>query len=160
MSQHLTVGSVVSIHINDGMTRIGKIECIIYNSNTCSFMHVFDTTDIGYINKINYVGINLVDPLCNGGDGSIGDIQYFNAPLGHGIFIRSSSIIREVSSAELMAQLQQASIAMRKEYAQYSQLLADRDAYIQQLIKEKRKLKRRIKKKNSRSGLCGSLMCK
>ena len=52
-------------------------------------------------------GINLVEPIPNGGDGSYRGIRYFSAPQGHGIFIRASSIIRKLSAPEVMMRMQQ-----------------------------------------------------
>ena len=155
MSEQLTVGSVVSIRVSDGMTRIGKIECrtiyiILYYLHIHIFFH---NVDIGYIDSIDYVGINLVDPVCNGGDGSIGDTQYFNAPLGHGIFIRTSNIIRKVSSAELMMKLQQNSIATQqcqRKIVKCMGALKERDDYIDKLVKEQRRLKALVKAKKAK----------
>ena len=64
---------------------------------------------IGYMDNISDVlfGVNLVEPIPNGGDGSYRGIRYFSAPQGHGVFIRLSSIIRKLSASELMMTMQQ-----------------------------------------------------
>lgn len=129
MSVRLNIADVVQIQVGNGTTRIGKVSYI------------------GYIDSNDYIGINLIQSIQNGGDGSIGRIKYFHAPKGHGIFIRPSNILRKVSAAELMFIMQQNSILFERQRVEYNDAIGQRDERIHELEREQRRRQALLSKK-------------
>jgi len=110
---------------------------------------------MGYIDKIDRIGLNMVKPISNGGDGIIGDTQYFHAEMGHGIFVRTSSIVQRLSAVDLFHAMQQQNDEFNQTIDELDDAIGQRDARIRELIREKSRMQANFnvvkRRTNSRS---------
>eukprot|EP01084_Bolivina_argentea_P134955 237892_1 len=132
MSLH--VGDAVLVHINDESRsqRIGVLEYI------------------GYIDshkRSKFVGINLVESVENGHNGTINGLQHFKATDGHGIYVRIQNIVKKLDCRQLTLKIQQILLIFKQRMNQYVSALSERDDYIEELKSSQRRLKKLLKSK-------------
>eukprot|EP01084_Bolivina_argentea_P134954 237891_1 len=132
MSLH--VGDAVVVLINDESRsqRIGVLEYI------------------GYIDshkRSKFVGINLVESVENGHNGTIDGMQHFKAIDGHGIYVRVQNIIKKLDCRQLTLKIQQILLIFKQRMNQYVSALSERDDYIEELKASQRRLKKLLKSK-------------
>jgi len=115
---------LVTVDINDGIPRIGTIECILS------------------VDDREFFGINLLEPVLNGGNGKWNNIRHFTSPQGHGLFIRKSHIIRKISFQHFMLAMQQTLTKSRRRFNEFAKELSDRDERIKKLKNDNRTLQK------------------
>ena len=116
MSVRLCLGDAVLVHTIKDRDNIGIIKYI-------GGMHGgIDGQDI----ISEYVGIELIEAIENGHNGTIDGYQYFSSPNGHGFHTKLTNVIRKVSYSELCNQLRQL-------LKIFTNRLLEKDKYIQKL---------------------------
>eukprot|EP01084_Bolivina_argentea_P211438 359683_1 len=128
MSVHLSVGDCVLVTTEIGCDIFGLIKYI------------------GYIhNKMNIntecIGLELIEPIPNGHDGTINGYKYFTAPKGHGIHIQINQVIKKLSVCEIMMKFKNIINVFKTKLSQYVNALTERDEYIEKLKQKQKDLK-------------------
>eukprot|EP01084_Bolivina_argentea_P015110 28261_1 len=134
MSIRVGVGDAVLVQVNDKShsQRIGLVEYIGYLSGQ---------------KKRKYVGINLVDKIENGHDGSIHGVQRFKCRSGHGIYVGIKDVIKKLGASELTIHMQQivtVTMNMQQRLDEYVKALEQRDEYIETLKDTARRLRKQL----------------
>ena len=92
-----------------------------------------------------YVGIELLEPIAKGHDGTINGYQYFSCPKSYGIHIMITDIIRKLSISEIMIKLKDVITFFKSKVSQYAKALNERDQYIEKLKSTQKHLKLLLK---------------
>lgn len=90
-----------------------------------------------------FVGVELLEPIRDGHDGTIGGYQYFTAPRGHGLHVELTSVIRKLSAAEILLSLKEVLCFFKSKMSEHLQAVNDRDDYIDHLKSKIEHLKSR-----------------
>merc|ERR1719242_2590469 len=90
-----------------------------------------------------YIGVELLEPIRDGHDGTIGGYQYFTAPLGYGLHVELTSVIRKLSAAEIFLSLKEVLSFFKSKMSEHLQAVHDRDDYIDHLKSKIERLKSR-----------------
>merc|ERR1719295_1766148 len=90
-----------------------------------------------------YVGVELLEPVRDGHDGTIGGYQYFTAPSGYGLHVELTSVIRKLSAAEILLSLKEVLSFFKTKMSEHLQAVHDRDDYIDHLKSKIERLKSR-----------------
>ena len=132
MSVRLNVGDVVLVYIcNDDTSKqgIGLIKYIgSIRSASCDILK-------------QYCGIELIEPIDNGHDGTIDGYQYFSCKKSYGIHTTITNVIKKLKCSEIMKKLQEVIEMFKKKLSQYIHALNNRDNYIKELQITQKKLK-------------------
>eukprot|EP01083_Nonionella_stella_P301916 1038481_1 len=111
---------------------------------------------IRFIGRLNgesarCVGVNLLESIEDGHNGTIDGISYFKAPHGHGIFVSVPAIKKKLSPLEITTQMQQMIQLFKTRLNQYLSALSERDDYIKDLKSTVLRLKKKLhtKKKHN-----------
>merc|ERR1719242_1107979 len=90
-----------------------------------------------------YIGVELLEPIRDGHDGTIGGYQYFTAPLGYGLHVELTSVIRKLSAAEIFLSLKEVLSFFKSKMSEHLQAVHDRDDYIDHLKSKIERMKSR-----------------
>ncbi|ETO26235.1 hypothetical protein RFI_10903 [Reticulomyxa filosa] len=92
MSAHLAQGDIVMIYLAKNATAIGLIRFIgtVFNAGTKP-----------------YVGMEMVEPIEQGHDGTINGFSYFKAQRGCGIHVELAKIVKKLTNEEIFLKLRE-----------------------------------------------------
>eukprot|EP01083_Nonionella_stella_P178357 629761_1 len=98
-----------------------------------------------------YVGVELIQPISNGHNGTIDNYQYFTAPNGHGIHLPITDIARKLSTEDVTLKLRNVinlNNLFKHKLDQYLKAVTDRDDYIETLKQKHKHLKSLLSQTN------------
>ena len=109
MSVRLSVGDAVLVKLGDDSQGIG---CIKYIGG----IHGCDMTT-------EYVGIELVEAINRGHNGTIDGYTYFSSPKGYGFHTKITNVVRKVLPSELVTQIREMLSSFTREMAEKKKLI-------------------------------------
>lgn len=97
----------------------------------------------------DYIGIELVEPINNGHNGTINGKQYFQCTNGHGYHTSTSNVIRQIQPYELTQKLQEIISLWKTHIGEYSNVLQQKEDLIEELSNTNRHLQGLLKASQS-----------
>ena len=80
-----------------------------------------------------YVGIELIEPVSHGHNGTINDWKYFDTQPGHGIHVKVRNVIKKLTSEEIIMKLKDVIQMFTSKLQEYVTAVEERDCYIDEL---------------------------
>merc|ERR1719361_1299355 len=128
MSDLLSIGDAVLVTIKDQQNRIASVR----------YIGVTDTNE-------KYIGLNLIEEITNGHDGTVNGVHRFSATPGHGIVVGLNDIIQKLSSSQLTQKLEQIITLCSNKFSEYLKAVTERDEFIESLKETIYSLKKELK---------------
>ena len=152
MSRRLCVQDAVLVNISSVDSNLKQTQSNIGDDQSIQ-QNVYKIGIIQYIGIIDgvdsvmteWIGIELVESIEGGHDGTINGTRYFQCPNGHGIHTRITNVIRKLESYEVTKKLQEIIILFKTRLGEYVTALSERDDYIEELKNTHRHLRGLLK---------------
>ena len=98
-----------------------------------------------------FVGVELVEGIKDGHNGTVNGIRYFQARPGHGILVRISNIIQKLNAAQLTYKMQEMIVLCAERFAEYIEAVQERNDLINEFRKEIYRLRELVKESTTNS---------
>lgn len=103
---------------------------------------------IGYIyghDMTEFVGIETLEPVPGGHNGTVDNYEYFHARPHHGLHVRLTNVVRKLPASDLLNKMREVINMFQQKLCEYIKSLQLRDAYIEKLKYELKHSQHRIK---------------